>query len=122
MPNRMGMTPSRASPGRASMKTWARRQNERRGAAGAWLAATYAISAFPLCFEARYHRVEKRRDGDRERDVGEHARHIHAFGEMHDAMPEPGQRSEGLAAQDGQERPRESHAQASRNDPKSRRQ
>src|ERR1700731_1247936 len=107
MPNKTAMTPRRASPGRASMKAWARRQNGRRvispGATASSPAGASAISASPFCIEARNHGVEKSRDGDRERDVGEHARHIHGFGKMHDAVPQTAQRRDGLAAEDRQQ-------------------
>src|SRR5215813_4024983 len=85
--------------------------------------AAYLPSAPPRSgFERRGHGVEHERDGDRERDVGEHACSIHALGKMDDAVAEPGKRCDRLAAEDRKQRDREPDAQAAQNDRGGRRQ
>src|SRR5262249_59655773 len=61
-------------------------------------------------FEHGYERVEDRGDRHDEGDIGEHPRHLHAFGEMNDAVAESGERGDGLAADDGEKRDGKSHA------------
>src|SRR6478736_10228696 len=67
-------------------------------------------------FERGHKRIEDQRDEDNEHDIGEHPRDLHALGEMYDAVAESGERGDGLAADDGQQRDGESHAHAAEDD------
>jgi len=67
-------------------------------------------------FEHGYERVEDRGDRHDEGDIGEHRRHLHAFGEMNDAVTEPGERGDGLAADDGEQRDGKAHAHPGQDD------
>src|SRR5262249_43405553 len=67
-------------------------------------------------FEHGYERVEDRGDRHDEGDIGEHRRHLHAFGEMNDAVTESGERGDGLAADDGEQRDGKSHAHPGQDD------
>ena len=69
----------------------------------------------PVAAGGEHGAVEQRCDHHDEGDVGEHARHIHALGELDDVVAEAGQRSDDLAADDGEKRDGESHAQPGEN-------
>src|SRR5262249_32169260 len=106
-------TPSRSTT--TAMRTTHGRRSARRHA----LAAVTGVSPR---FEHGYERVEDRGDRHDEGDIGEHPRHLHAFGEMNDAVAESGERGDGLAADDGEKRDGEAHAHPGQDDWQRRRQ
>src|SRR5207244_1561606 len=84
--NKRMTTPSRASPGRARKYFFNRRAMD-GAVVVCGMSSARDISAPPCSrLERRGHGVEDERDCDCKGDVGEHARGIHALGEMHDAV------------------------------------
>ena len=76
------MTPSRATPGR-------RAQVALQAGTGACRCGGVHRCRFPRASNAETTALSDGRNGNDEDDVGEHARHIHAFREMDDAVAEP---------------------------------